>query len=199
MPITYDPKTGRYRSADGRFVAQATVGKLLDIEQDFLGKRLRSLTKQMIRQEITLHDWEYRFASLLKDSHLRMASLGSGGKDRLNARHFGAVGNQLRKQYEYLDGFAHQLVNGEVTVQQVLRRSTQYAASIRVAFSRAEQLTRENEDFTLARRVLDSQARHCPDCLRHASRSWKPIEEIVPIGTNCRCGQFCRCQIIYKR
>ncbi|MBD3882171.1 hypothetical protein IFO70_10410 [Phormidium tenue FACHB-886] len=198
MP-TYDARAGQYRGENGRFVPRLEIMRLLDQEAVRTQTQLRGHTRLLIGGKLDLAEWESRTAATLKAAHLRIASLAAGGKGNLSPKHYGAIGYQLRGQYEYLDKFANDLAAGKLTPNQALRRSAQYGQSIRKTFHRAEQITRGSEGFSEAKRSLDPQAKHCASCLAHSTRGrWKPIAEVVLPGAACACGQFCRCSIVYR-
>ena len=200
MTITYNPKAGRYVGSDGKFVSKAVVDNLLDQEQARAEVRLKGLTRLLIEQQIDLAEWQSRTAQTIKEANVRELTLAAGGKDRLTSRHYGAAGYQLQQQYKYLDNFARQLYAGNVTEKQAIRRSGLYAQSVRITFSRSEQLSREAEGFTEAKRSLDPQAQHCNSCLKHSTNGrWVLASRVTPAGLNCECGQWCRCRVSYRR
>lgn len=199
--ITYNPKAGRYVYADSkRFVPKAVIQHLVATEQQQLGVRLQGVTRLLATGKIDLPTWQTRFADTLKAAHLRLAALAAGGKTGLSPQHYGATGYQLAKQYEYLDRFARQLAAGQVSVAQAMRRSRLYASSAKLTYNRAEQITRQGEGFLEAKRVLDAQAQHCADCLRYSTKGrWVPANQVTLPATACACGQFCKCQIYYRK
>jgi hypothetical protein len=199
VPITYDPRASQYRDETGQFVSRARV--MQEVEREILQVQVRSQahTRLLIEGKIHLAEWQLRMAETIKDSHIRMGALASGGTEQLTQKHYGAIGYQLKRQYEYLDGFARDLYAGKLTPKQALRRSALYAESVKATFSRSEQITRVDEGLNVGKRLLDSQANHCDECLEYQRTSWARIEEIVPIGTNCSCQNRCRCRIVWGR
>jgi hypothetical protein len=198
-PIAYDSRAGQYRGVNGRFVGRTQVMKLVDQETQRTETRLKAQTRLLIQGKLDLPQWQINIAQTLKDSHLRMGALGAGGRQNMTAQVNGAVGYQLRKQYEYLDRFASDLAAGKLTPEQALRRSGLYAKSVRKSFHRAEQLTRKNANFQEAKRSLDPRAQHCSSCLKYSTGGkWKPIDQVMLPGENCECGQFCKCSIEYR-
>lgn len=197
---TYDRASGQYRDGNGAKVGRARIRKLVDQEIGRTEARLKAHTRLLIAGKIDLPDWERRFAQTLKESHLRMAAFAGGGQLNLSSRHYGATGYQIRRQLEYLDGFAHDLAMGRLTADRALQRSAMYGKSIRTTFNRIEKLEREIEGFTVAKRSLDPQARHCASCIGYSTKGkWKPIAEVVPAGTNCECQSACRCSVVFAR
>jgi hypothetical protein len=118
----------------------------------------------------------------------------------MTSRHFGAVGYQLSKQYDWLDRFAHDLYSGKLTTAQALSRVKKYAKSARISYYRAQQISRIEEGFNEAKRSLDPQAAHCQSCLAYSTHgSWVAAHEVTAPGVNCDCGNNCRCIVVYRR
>lgn len=196
---TYDRRVGQYRGDGGKFVPRAQILKLVDEESARLETRLKAHARLLTQNKIDLPVFQQRMAEDLKLSHLRMSIFAAGGRTNMTKQHYGAVGRQLRTQYEYLDGFVTDLQNGKLTRERALARSGMYGASTRLAFHESEKITRSNEAFKKGMRVLDPAARHCPECLSYATLDFVPISEIVPIGSRCSCSSRCRCQIIWRK
>ncbi len=197
--IAYDTRAGQYRGANGRFVPREQVQRFVDQEIRRTQIRLQAQTRLLVEGKLDIPAWQMAMAGLVKDSHLRMAALGSGGKDQLDARQYGAVGYQLKRQYQFLDQFAQDLADGKLTPERAIWRSGLYASSVKQTFSRTEQLSREREGFTVGKRLLDAQAQHCPECIGYERPDWVAIADIMPVGTNCSCQNFCKCRIVYAR
>lgn len=198
--IGYNPRAGRYVYTDTkRFVPQAVINNLREQEERRLEVRLQAHTRLLASGKLHLAEWQLRMGESLRDSHLRTMTLAAGGKDRLTPQHYGAAGYQLRRQFEYLDGFARSLHAGNLTEKQAIARAAMYASSIRVTFGRSEQISRAAEGFAQAMRGLDAGANHCPDCIDHATEGWVSLEAIVTPGTDCSCRQRCRCWVRYRR
>lgn len=199
--IVYNSNAGRYVYADSRqFVPNAVIDNLLDQEIKRLETRLAATTRLLADDKLTLAEWQTRFATTLRDAHIQIGALASGGKNQMGSQQYGAIGFQLRRQYQYLDGFAQDLQDGKLTAAQALSRSRQYGSSINTTFHRLEQVTRQSEGFNEAKRGLDPQARHCASCPGYSTNGeWRAIDQVVSPGVNCECGQRCRCPISYRR
>lgn len=199
MTLTYDRRVGQYRGDDGRFIPRSEVGRLVDQMSDRLAVRMAAQTRLLIAQKISLPEWQIATASAIKDAHLQAAMLAAGGKDRLTNQHLGTIGAELKRQYKFIDKFAADMSTGEMTEAQALRRSKAYGKSIKLSYSRSEKITRINNGANAGKRILDVQARHCPECLSYARLDWAPIMEIVPVGVACSCQNNCRCRIVFAR
>lgn len=197
--ILYDPRAGQYRDASGRFVRREKV--LIAVEQENARTqiRLQALTRSLISGNLSLPEWEMQFARDLKNAHLRLAMLAAGGKERMTQAHYGAVGYELKRQYAFLDKFAHDLAAGKLTPKQAIARASSYGQSGKIAFHRAEKIARKREGFNVAKRLLDPQAQHCNSCIAHQRSQWIPIDQIVEPGTRCECQNNCRCRVIYQK
>lgn len=195
----YSPLTGQYRKADGKFASRVEVLQMVDREAQRQRVRMSGHARLMSQGKIDLAEFQTRVANDLKLSHLRMATIASGGKDGLTPRHYGVAGAELKRQYRYLMSFGQDLADGKLTEKQAIARAAQYGESSRTAFFKAELVTREAEQWDQAKRLLDSQAQHCNSCLGHQRLDWVRLSEIVPPTTNCECHSRCRCRIIYRR
>ena len=198
--IQYDSRTGQFRGNNGRFVSRSTVVSIIEEESARTEVRLMGITRRLTNGSLTLSEWETEFAQELKRSHLRLMMLAAGGKDNVGASHYGMAGAQIKKQYQYLDGFAIALKEGKLSRKQAIARAKLYGTSVRSTFYNVERLQRQLEGFTVAKRSLDPQAHHCAECLIHSTRGeWRKIENVTPPGVACSCGQRCRCSIIYAK
>lgn len=197
--VGYSRKSGRFRDLEtGQFVPRSRVLLELDREIARTSTRLQGITRLMIGQQIDLPEFQIRFAEELKMAHLRLAAFGAGGREQLTPQHFGYVGQTLKQEYAYLDGFARDLATGRLTESQVLARASMYAESIAQSFHRSEQQTKSRDGF-LGKRSLDVGAYHCPSCPAYATSTFIPAAEIVPVGVNCECRRRCRCFIVWKQ
>lgn len=198
--VTYDRRTGQYRSADGRFLKRADVLRLVDKEALQLEVRMKGHARLLVQGKIDIPEFQKRAAEDLKLSAIRSTILGSGGRSQVTSQAYGSTGRLLREQYQFLGGFARDLADGKLSKAQAIQRASLYGASTRSAFHQAEKIARGREGFKLAKRILDAGAQHCNECLQFATGDrFVPIENIVPVGTRCSCRSRCRCSIIWKK
>lgn len=196
--LEFDPRTHRYRNLKtGRFVRYAEVLEVADNEVSRLEVRLMAHGRLLNSRKIDIAEFQTRMALSLKESHLRMAMLGAGGKKQMDAKQYGYVGQQLRKQYEFLYQFGQMLEGGTLTEEQILRRAKSYAKSANLAFRKAEFVARGEAGF-YAKRLLDPQASHCAECISYQRLEWTLVNLVVPPGINCSCGGRCRCRLVFR-
>lgn len=198
--VSYDRRTGRYRSGDGRFVNRSEILKLVDSEAARLKVRLKAHARNLTNGNIDLPLFQQRMATDIKLSSLRSTILGAGGKSQATSAQYGSTGRLLRDQYQFLDGFSRDIANGKLTKSQIIARASLYGASTRSAFHQSEKIARGREGFKLAKRVLDASSQHCASCLRHSTGDrFVPIKQITSPGVDCECRSRCNCFVVYRK
>lgn len=131
-----------------------------------------------------------------------MGLLASGGTNVPHSKKlYGAIGQNLRSQQEFLVKFRRDIQKGKYkdNPEKMKWRAKLYADSIRESFNDGERIAKNAEGFDLAKRVRDPQANSCDDCRRYATRGWVPSNEVVPPKVNCACKFRCRCHLVWKR
>nr|BAR25795.1 unnamed protein product [uncultured Mediterranean phage uvMED] len=196
---TYDPLVGRYRRPSGKFMSEKAVIALVDGRIVELGKDLRRFTRMLINGNITLDQWQGSVREALKGAHIQATVLGHGGRARMGAREYGRIGQRLRAEYRYLQGFAGDVLAGRVSAPMALARIQLYAESVRGSYWEGTTLRQEKQGYSMMRRRLDPQAAHCDDCLRYAGAGLVPIGSLPMPGQRCECRARCRCFVEYKR
>lgn len=196
--IRYNSRAGRY-TRNGQFVAEREIDALAIVEKNILSRKLEGLTNRLVNGNIDLPTWESEFARTLKDSHIRMTVLATGGRDRTGLNSYGIAGRHLKQEYGYLHNFAQQLFEGNLSPQQAIARSKLYAQSAVQTYYDAYHYNKIREDFKMAWRTLDLFAKHCNSCPKYRTNGFVPIRDIVPKGMGCECRGNCRCQIRYRR
>lgn len=195
----YDPISGRYRGSNGRFLSQSAVEALVDGRINKLGTLLRRLTSMLDSGDITLDQWQRSVREALKLAHTQAAIIGNGGRDTMQASDWGRIGQRLRAEYRYLEGFARDLLAGSISAPMALARVGMYAQAVRGSYWEGSTIRQEKQGYSLMRRILDPQAKHCDDCLRYAGRGTVPIGSLPMPGQRCACMSNCKCRVQYLR
>ena len=195
----YDPITGRYRGSNGRFLSQSAVEALVDGRINKLGTLLRRLTNMLDDGSISLVQWQESVREALKLAHTQAAIIGNGGRDAMQASDWGRIGQRLRAEYRYLEGFARDLLAGSISTPMALARIGMYAQALRGTYWEGTTIRQEKQGYSLMRRILDPQAKHCDDCLRYAGRGAVSIGSLPMPGQRCACRSNCKCRVEYKR
>ena len=196
---SYDPVSGRYRRPSGQFMSQKAIEALVDGRIDKLSQNLRRYTRMLIDGSITLDQWQGSVREAIKTAHIQATVLGHGGRDGLGAAEYGRIGQRLRAEYGYLQGFARDLLDGRVSGAMALARIQLYAESVRGSYWEGNTIRQERQGYALMRRILDPLAQHCDDCMRYARAGLVPIGSLPMPGQRCECRARCRCRVEYKR
>jgi hypothetical protein len=195
----YDPISGRYRGTNGRFLSARAVEALVDGRINKLGVELRRFTRMLSAGDITLDQWQGSVREALKLVHVQAAIIGNGGRETMGATDWGRIGQRLRVEYAFLQGFARDLLGASVSSAMALARIGLYAQSVRGSFWEGASIRQEKQGYSLMRRILDSQAKHCQDCLDYSARGMVPIGSVPLPGQRCACRANCRCSVKYFR
>lgn len=204
--FTWDPTTGRYRNARGRFVPDATVRDAIDATIDSANLEVVALAERLKLGVISIADWQNEMARVIKNVAIAHTAIARGGVQQLTQRDYGRIGQWLAQgrgdtpgQYQALRGFAQALESGRQAMDGTFpRRAELYVEAGRELFHVIESEEMQVRGFTEYRSVLDAGAEHCSLCLEQAARGWVPIGELVPIGKRT-CRTRDRCSYQYRR
>jgi hypothetical protein len=197
LKYTYDKASATYRR-DGKAVPRETVRADAEYHAMVTSNQLKNLTRKALRSGMAADDFEEKFAAILKRSHVQAGIAGRGGKANTHLVHYGAMGRELKEQYQLLRGFVDDMVQGKLTEKQALARAKQYGASTLKSFSVAEKSAIEESNIREGWRRLTPGVQHCEPCKAYVTEGFVPVSEIVAIGADCQCGGNCRCVIIWR-
>ena len=135
-----------------------------------------------------------KFPNVLHD-HIRL----KGGWDQMTQSSWGATGQLIRQQYDYLANYANDIANGTQALDgRALVRSDLYADAANGTFWEMDKRSMLADGYDMARRVLESSdGNNCDGCIEAATEGWVPIDEVLPIG-DAECMTRCRCSIEYS-
>jgi hypothetical protein len=184
-------------------LSETDIERRVRAEQRNISRRTHQLGKDLARGRITLRQYHERMAREVYDGTLRMMAAGNGGQwsdaqyRALQRQLWGTETGQgsLRRLRRHIG----RIRDGELTEAQLLARSRMYGVQTFAAFYLAQHIARAESQQWVARRYLDAQAFHCPDCPAYVQTEWVPASEVVPVGAQCKCGGNCRCTVIYAR
>ena len=196
---SYDRNSGRYRDAKGRFLSKEAVGKIVDGRIGKLETQLKQFTRMLGDGSITLDQWQGSVRESLKAAHIQAATIGYGGRSGMGSAEYGRIGQRLRGEYAYLQGFVRDLIDGRISSPMAVARIGLYALSVRGSYWQGTEMKEQQRGFSLMRRILDDQAVHCQDCLRYSARGIVPIGSVPMPGIRCECGARCKCSVRYFR
>jgi len=196
---SFDRGTGRYRDKRGRFLSRKAVQAIVDKRIEKLATKLRRYTQMLSDGNLTLDQWQASVRESIKTVHIQNAIIGKGGRDNMTASDYGKIGQRLRQEYAYLQGFASDLLEQRASLPMALARVGLYAESSRGSYWQGTELRQQEQGYSLMRRILDPQAQHCDDCVRYARAGLVAIGSLPLPGQRCECRARCRCSVEYMR
>jgi hypothetical protein len=59
--------------------------------------------------------WQGSIREAIKAAHIQAATIGYGGRAEMGSAEYGRIGQRLRSEYTYLQGFVRDLLDGRVS------------------------------------------------------------------------------------
>lgn len=133
-PFIYDQRLnngrGGYRdTSTGRAISSARFSGWRDTYISGQETASRALTDRVAKGEITLGAWERGMRQIVKDTHGTLYAAAKGGYNNMTQSDWGRVGQEVRKQYEYLARFRAELAAGKLSPGQAAVRAAMYPGS----------------------------------------------------------------------
>ena len=203
-PVTsnfgWNEQAGRYVDLEsGRFVKFIEVRGALESVMESAGASMHDLTQQLIDQQISLADWQSGMMDQIKLAHVAAGSAANGGWAQMSQSDWGATGQLIKEQYEFMRNFSNQIASGEQLLNgQALVRADMYGEAARGTFETMQtryQLINNGMEEEI--RIL-GEADHCDGCLEQAALGWQPIGTLDDIGEE-ECLTRCHCTKKYRK
>jgi hypothetical protein len=183
----------------GRFISSIKVRDALEDVMDQAALNMNALSQQLMDGGISLADWQAGMMQQIKLSQTAAGAAGGGGWAQMTQSDWGAVGQLVREQYDYLRNFAGQIADGTQALDgRLLVRSDMYGDAARATFEDIRRRGMIAAGFDEGRRILEPGADHCSDCEEYANDGWMPADEIPDIGDS-ECTVRCKCEIEYRK
>lgn len=136
-PWTFDPSTREYRDEEtGRTLDEPALRPLLQQMLGSVVERTRNVTGELANNLITVPEWEIEMRRSVKEAFGASYLLSRGGRNVMQPRDWGIVGQQVRKQYRFLNEFSQQVAAAGLTRDRALARSELYPLAARQAYAR---------------------------------------------------------------
>lgn len=192
--FTFDPKVARYRDRSGHFLAQDTVWQAVDQVAKTSGDRMAAIAERLRSGSIDLPTFQAGMAGEIKTLHVAMATAAKGGRAQMAPADWGRVGQRIRQEYAYLDGFARGVADGRQPMDgRLVSRARLYADAGRPAYGEAvRQLWADKGE--VEERWLRRASESCPGCVEQSGRGWVVEGALPRLGTQ-QCRSRCKCSI----
>ncbi|MBN9393450.1 MAG: hypothetical protein J0I20_35795 [Chloroflexi bacterium] len=195
----YDPAKRAYKSlSTGRYLTAQEVRKVVDAVIDSYQAEFVAISARLQAGELSLAEWQMQMAQAVKGLHVATAVAANGGFNNMSQADYGFVGSQVKRQYQFLQGFADDIVSGKQLVQSgsLLNRTKLYAQAARGTYEQTARRRERLAGSTEEKRNLGASD-SCQTCLDEAAKSWQPIGTLRAIGDSL-CLANCRCEFSYK-
>lgn len=147
---------------------------LIKIRVNIFNKDADALAERMYRGEISIGQWEEDMRTLIRELHTGCAAIGKGGWDQMSYAEWGHTGPLIKKQYQWLHGFAEAVSD---------KRDTISLAAIKARARLYGQAGGYTANYTQAGADIRSQLPWIPrdgstKCLNNCKCSWV----MTPLG-----------------
>ena len=201
--------TQRYRNLDtGRFIGRAEVVNLVnDVVDRTIDDPVATINTMLGDKRLNAADWKTAFGRQIKNVYIQQAELAAGGREQMTPQLWGMVGGSVREQYRYLDDFARQVANGQLTQAQIEARTKMYINSSREAYWRVKDVQAQAQGMTEERWIAIGDDSTCGPCSDADAMGWQKIGTFAQPGsgrvlvspqTNCQGLTNCRCTKEYR-
>jgi len=194
--LLWDAQQAAYQR-EQRAVERATLITLLESRIASGWNGIDNLIPGLAGGQVGVAAWQEAFFVELRRAHFEMYALGRGGWSNMTAADWLTVDQKLRAEWDFLQQFARQIANGELSAAQIRARMRQYESGIWSSFHKGETQAFIDAGFTEERRVLNP-AEHCVDCVGWAAQGWQTIGSLPAPGEQSACGHNCKCNKEYR-
>ena len=135
----FNDTTKRYRNTAAS--VSITGNRLIELRDGLVDKQLpatRRLVNQLRDGEISVQEYTLAMRRNIKKVYLGEWMLAKGGVNAMTAADVSSVAQHVQRQYGFLQTFADQIKNGELSVGQIRSRSEMYLHSSTQAFERGQ-------------------------------------------------------------
>lgn len=195
----FTPQQQYYRGRSP--VPEQRIRQLINTHRRNTSQRTTRHARDLLANRISLREYHGRMARDIVNGHIQMMELGAGGRRQLTRRHWERLRGQLygdgpgRGDLNRLRRHVERIRAGELTEAQIRDRSRRYGAHTSVSHNAArwDSLLLSPDEWE-ARRWLGPNKNHCVDCPGYSTGGeWRPVNEVVPQGVDCRCDGACLC------
>src|SRR3972149_1294018 len=110
---SWNADAGRYIDNEtGRFVSSSAVRDALEQVMDQSALNMNALSQQLLDGNISLASWQSSMMAEIKAAHVAAGAAANGGWGQMTQSDWGAVGQLVREQYDYLRNFSSQIASG---------------------------------------------------------------------------------------
>lgn len=196
MDYLFNPKTQRYHykqgAGRGQFVPMTAVRFMMQRNIEQTQVDIKTIGELLINKKISLSTWEETTAIALKNLHIQSYLLGRGGKNAMEQRDYGLIGQRLRNEYQYLRRFAEEIRTKGISKAEFFRRLDLYSNAGSGLYEKARTEGHLKSDFAWEKRVR-TKTESCQSCIAYEGLGWQPIGTLPAPTERCECRSNCGC------
>lgn len=163
----------------------------------YAAARMHKQSADYRNQAITAAAWIALMQGEIKAVHIAAALAAYGGRDQMDQRKWGVVGQIIRQQYQFQRAFVLAVLSGKQRQNGHMdARAMLYAQAARVTYLNIQRRVQADDGMRWERNELGAHE-SCRGCIGQAALGWVPIGTLIPIGSR-QCGPNCRCAISYS-
>jgi hypothetical protein len=198
----WNANSQRYHYANGnkkgQFVREKDVARITEKAIEYELQAGNKITKDLLSGKINVSTWEQKTAQSIRNLAIYQYSLGIGGIKQMDWRDHAEISGKVNLQYQYLRGFSHDIIQGNLSEAQILARVQMYYNKTRHFYEDGRLEGHARNGFLWERRVL-AAFHSCDDCVRYSGVGWVKIGTLPNPGENCQCRANCKCVKYYSK
>jgi len=172
----------RYRDHEtGRFVSRVAVRRTFEESLVNVERLTDSLADDLRAGRISLLEWRERMREAIKFSQMAALELTTGGRAQTTQADYGRAGQQIRRQYAYLEAWVEQIKAGLPIDNRMEPRAASYLQSALVSHRTHQRAALQAQGFDQIRSIRHP-GESCAQCIAEEARGFVPIGQHVPIG-----------------
>lgn len=186
----------------GKPISDAELRRLFNAHIEDAEGRMAEIATAFHESRIAPAVFVEQMATEQRRHTVQSAALGRGGFDNLDDATLIALALLLNSTNERIVGTAHDVLEGKVTLPQLLNRVEGYVGEGRRTFFeglRAGAMTAAlSEDSVIIERRQLHARRSCADCINYHAQGWQ-LQGVLPLpSVRCACSSHCRCGLIQR-
>ena len=196
LTIVYDEEAKRFVQ-NGRTVTSNTLRAEIDKLTAHVAREAERIGRRYSDKRIGIAQFEREMRDLLKSGHVIAASVGRGGRSRMDQSDWGKVGARLKKEYGYLQKMSDKLARGTLAKAVTPNRAKRYANSVVMSYHETRHKEKTPSRTEIKVRLIQNSKEGCEECTADAAIGWMNVEDMGEIGTRI-CGNFCLCELEFS-
>lgn len=195
--FAYNEAAGQYINvANGQFVSYDKVKAASEAYVTKAKEDMAAISEKLKAGEINVAQWQSEMKLAIQRMNITEATLANGGWAQMSPKDWGRAGARIKKEYQFLQGFAQDVADGKygdpITDGRFDSRWKLYGESGAKTYENTQlQNAREDMGHNRGKRVR-GKTDSCSDCIEWEAEGVVNIDELHEIASSI-CGNNCGC------